>query len=158
MRHSASPRNTRFVAVVVLFLWMLVLGSGVANACLSGDDHREAASHAYRPATALAATVAASAAQGRHAVQVVSAAHDACADCVHRHAADCDVVTAVAAVPPAGRLVVKPTDLEFQAMVVINDWQVCAAASQACACPAHRARGDCPEPVPVYLRFLRLSL
>lgn len=151
MRHPASPRNTRFVAVVVLLLWMLVLGSGVASASLLDDDHRDAASHECRPATPSAA------AQGRHAVQVLPAAHDTCADCVQRHTTDCAIAKPVATVSSAGQRVVLPADPERHATVVTS-WQVLAAASPAGECAVHRSRATCPQAVPAYLRFLHLTL
>ena len=151
MRHYASSRHTRLVAVVVVLLWMLVLGSGVANACLPGADHMDAASQAYRPATSSAAV------HDRHAVHVDPVAQDTCADCVHRLATDCGIAMPVATVTLAGQRVVEPADPDFHATLVTG-WQVHAAVSPDGACAVHRSRDTCPQPIPAYLRFLRLTL
>lgn len=157
MKHPANRRNPRFIAVVMLLLWMFVLGSGVANACLSGDAHRDAASHEYRSATPSVSVITGQVAHGKHAVPVVAVAQDACADCAQSDATDCDVVTLVAAAPPAGKLVGKLAEPEFEP-TVSTDWQAFAAAPLERSFAAHRHRGAACEQLPAYLRFLRLTL
>lgn len=156
IKHPAKRRNTRFIAVVVLFLWMIALGSGVANACLSGDAHRDAASYEHRPVPPSLAAISGSMVQDNLGEQVVHAAHGACADSAPSHATDCDVVTAYAPAPSAGQLVGNLADPEFEAAVV-TDWQAFAAPGDRSSA-SHRHRGPDSEALPVYLRFLRLTL
>lgn len=39
MKSFFSHRRTRFTAAVMLFIWLLALGTGIANACLVHEDH-----------------------------------------------------------------------------------------------------------------------
>ena len=39
MKPMLSHRRTRFTAMVMLLVWLLTLGAGIANACLLHDDH-----------------------------------------------------------------------------------------------------------------------
>jgi len=157
MKHPADRRNPRFIAVVMLLLWTFVLGAGVANACLSDDAHRDAASLEYRTGTPTVSDITGQAVHGKHAMPVIAVAQDACADCAHSHATDCDVVTLVAAAPPAGQLVPKLADPELEPPV-ITYWQAFAAAPLERSFAALGPRGPDAEHLPVYLRLLRLTL
>ncbi|WP_114970707.1 hypothetical protein [Rhodoferax ferrireducens] len=39
MKSFFNSRHTRYTAIVMLFVWLMTLGSGVANACLLTQDH-----------------------------------------------------------------------------------------------------------------------
>ena len=42
MNSMPSHARTRFTAAVMLFVWLLTLGAGIANACLLHEDHAQA--------------------------------------------------------------------------------------------------------------------
>ena len=58
MKPYFSHRRTRFTAAVMLFVWLLALGTGIANACQVQEDHarhghlshQEAGDHDTSPA------------------------------------------------------------------------------------------------------------
>ena len=58
MKSFFSHRRTRFTAAVMLFVWLLALGTGIANACQVQEDHarhghlshQEAGDHHTSPA------------------------------------------------------------------------------------------------------------
>lgn len=58
MKSFFSHRKTRFTAAVMLFVWLLAVGTGIANACLVHEDHarhghlshQEAGDHDTSPA------------------------------------------------------------------------------------------------------------
>lgn len=47
MKSLFNPRHTRCTAIVMLFVWLMTLGIGVANACLvrGAQDHNESIVH-----------------------------------------------------------------------------------------------------------------
>lgn len=74
MKTVFSHRQTRYTAIVMLFVWLMTLGVGIANACLVSDTHdhpgspqqvesthhTEADEHAPDPDEAMCLTVCAS--------------------------------------------------------------------------------------------------
>ncbi|CAM8660103.1 hypothetical protein MCEMSEM22_02148 [Comamonadaceae bacterium] len=44
MKSAFSHRHTRYTAIVMLFVWLMTLGVGIANACLLSDAHGHAGS------------------------------------------------------------------------------------------------------------------
>ncbi len=156
MRHPGKRRNTRLIAVVMLLLWMFVLGSGIAHACLSDAGHRDGALHRHRTAAPSDPAIAGAVAQHDHAGKAAHAAHAAWTDCSHSDVTACAAVTELAPAPTTGRSVGKLADPEFDAAVA-TVWQAFAVAVERRPA-AHRHRKPDPGTLPVYLRFLRLTL
>lgn len=52
MKTLFSRRNTRYTAIVMLFVWLITLGAGIANACLLSDGHGHPGSVQQLQATA----------------------------------------------------------------------------------------------------------
>lgn len=44
MKSAFSHRHTRYTAIVMLFVWLMTLGVGMANACLLSDTHGQTGS------------------------------------------------------------------------------------------------------------------
>ena len=51
MKHVFSHRNTRYTAIVVLFVWLMTLGIGIANACLVSNEHGHTSATHHVPVT-----------------------------------------------------------------------------------------------------------
>lgn len=156
MRLSSKRRDTRFIAVVMLSLWMFVLGSGIAQACLSDTGHRDGTLHQYRTAAPSDPAIAGAVVQHDLAGKAAHAAHAAWVGCSHSDASDCAAVTALAPAQATGPSVGKLADPEFD-VAVATVWQAFAVAVERRPA-SRRHRNPEPETLPVYLRFLRLTL
>lgn len=155
MRHPGKRRNTRLIAVVMLLLWMFVLGSGIAHACLSDAGHRGAAVQAHQTGVPSVPAITGAVVQGDHAGQMAHSAFGDRADCSHVHATDCDAVTAVAPAPSTGQPLGKLDHPGLDGAAI--DWLAFAVPVERKR-TSHRHRSPDSDSLPVYLRFLRLTL
>jgi len=135
MKPLFSRRNTRYTAIVMLFVWLATLGIGIANACLPGDAHGHPG-----PVQQLQATVHAEA---------------------DEHAPDPDEVIClnVCAAQQSAAIKVKPFDNAADSRLPLIAWA--PALAIALVDPDDRptplAVQTWREP-PVSIRFLRLTL
>ena len=51
MKTAFSYRHIRYTAIVMLFVWLMTLGVGIANACLVSDAHGQTGSTQHIQAT-----------------------------------------------------------------------------------------------------------
>ncbi|EJL89859.1 hypothetical protein PMI15_00472 [Polaromonas sp. CF318] len=135
MKTLFSRRNTRYTASVMLFVWLMALGAGIANACLLSDAHGHSGS-----------------------VQQVQATAHTEAD---EHAPDPDqaICLTVCAAEQTAAIKVKPFDnaADSQSALVVWVPALTVAHVDLDDRPTPLAVQTWREP-PVSIRFLRLTL
>ena len=152
MQALPNPRRTRFTAVVMLFVWLLTLATGVVNACQLHGDHAAGGGGLAQGMLAAAAGI-----DARVAVRAVAAPamqqddHDQIAGAFACRALCATVQSAVPKQPP---LVF--ADQASDPVLVTGSGPLRVLPSPVAAAPGH-ARVPRPEP-PVFIRFLRLTL
>ena len=155
MKHMLSHHRTRFTAVMMVFVWLLTLGAGFANACLLHQDHA-AGGHtrgvvAHDP---LATSAGADAHVVPHSVPAQASLHDD--DCQLLAADSCRTLCATvqSAVPKQKPLPFADLGAEPVLVTTSGPFRVLSGPVSVSAGAALAPR---PEP-PVYIRFLRLTL
>jgi len=143
MKPFFAYRTTRFTATVMLFVWLLALGTGIANACLVQENH---ARHGHLGYQDTVVTAMPAAAPGAMAVS-----HDASPGKMA-----CQNFCAAEQTGVVKQKVDAPGHLDA-ALVLASMWGVApASADRVFTLPV---LGDPAwvEP-PVFIRFLRLTL
>ncbi len=155
MNPMPSRHRTRFTAAVMLFMWLLTLGAGIANACLLHEDHAQAGH---------AGVAAVSGAREAGARVDLLGAERALAAAVMDTADRDQMVQTVAcrALCVAGQTAVPKqkaagcADPQTDAVLVVNCGPVSVPADPM---PRLWRIADAPRPEPpVFIRFLRLTL
>ncbi len=151
-RMSSRPR-TRFTAAVMLFVWLLTLGAGIANACLLHEDDAQAGQ-----AGIAAVPGARESGAGNHplgSAQAVAAADTADGDQLV-HSATCRAlcVAGQTAVPKQKAAACADQQTDAIPVSTCGPVNVLAAPMPRLWRVAYAWR---PE-LPVFIRFLRLTL
>ena len=153
MNPMPNRPRTRFTAAVMLFVWLLTLGAGIANACLLHEDHAQAGQ-----AGIAAVPGARESGAGNHplgSAQAVAAADTADGDQLE-HSATCRAlcVAGQTAVPKQKAAACANQQTDAVPVSTCGPVNVLAAAMPRLWRVADASR---PE-LPVFIRFLRLTL
>ncbi len=149
LRHQGM----RITSIVVLFVWLLTLGAGIANACLVDGEHAQGGHIRYGGAALAPAAHAVSGAQ--YAVHA-SAALGAADQELSSHATTCASLRVAAQTGVAAPKAWKVADLQADAVLAPMPWETTQLAD-------HAGGPTKPEdpvwlPLPAFIRFLRLTL
>ncbi len=151
-RMSSRPR-TRFTAAVMLFVWLLTLGAGIANACLLHEDDAQAGQ-----AGIAAVPGARESGAGNHplgSAQAVAAADTADGDQLV-HSATCRALCVAGQTAVPKQKAPARADQHTDAVPVMVRGPVDVLADPRPG-PMRLADASRPE-LPVFIRFLRLTL
>ena len=151
-RMSSRPR-TRFTAAVMLFVWLLTLGAGIANACVLHEDHAQAGQAGI--AAVPGARESGAGDHRRDPAQVVAAAVAADGD-QWVHSATCRALCVAGQTAMPKQKAAACADQQTDPVPV----SVCGPVDVLAGPVLERMRlADAPRPEPpVFIRFLRLSL
>lgn len=155
MKSFFNQRRTRYTVAVMLFVWLLALGTGIANACLVQEDHARHGhlSHQDAGVTSMTAT-ALDAMAGDHAP--VEAHPDADDHDTSAGKMACQNFCAAEQTGVVKQQNDAPAHLDDTLVLVSMWWVAPLSADRAFPMPAL----DDPrwtEP-PVFIRFLRLTI
>ncbi len=153
MNSLLRHQRMRITAIAVLFVWLLTLGAGIANACLLHGEHAHGGHISYGGAALAASAHAVSGA--RYAVQA-SAALGAADQELSSHATTCASLRVAVQTGVAAPKAWKVADLQADAVLAPVPWETTQLAD-------HAGGPTKPEdpvwlPLPAFIRFLRLTL
>ena len=149
LRHQGM----RITAIVVLFVWLLTLGAGIANACLLHKEHAQVGHISYgRPALAPSVHVDSGA---RYAVQASAAVGAADEELFFRTTA-CKSFRVAVPMGVAESKACKVADLQADAVLVSALWETTQLAD--CGCGLTTLEDPVWLPLPAFIRFVRLTL
>lgn len=153
MNSPLRHKGMRITAIVMLFVWILTLGAGIANACSLHDDHARNGHLGYGNSDLPPSSDTDSAAQ--HAAQVAvplgTFDQDRFVDAI-KCQSFCSAIQTGMAKKRAGAV----ADLHTDAVLVSLQWEVAPPADCACL-PTTFADPALPT-LPAFIRFLRLTL
>ena len=150
-------RKKRFAAAAMLFIWLLAVGTGIANACLVQEQH---ARHGHLDGRHAQAGPLPFSATGRHGV-----VHDLASATVSRADGQEDragVIIACGNFCAAGQTgaikhqVEKPAAPDITPVLLGACWRDPPSFDPICS-PQRFRNSDWPDP-PAFIRFLRLTL
>ena len=158
MKPMPSRRSTRFTAVVMLFVWLLTMGAGIANACQLHQDHvmggRIGVGSAGDKRPAGVGADAPLAAQSAHAaLATIRVAGDGDQ---WAHTITCRALCVAGQTAPPKQKAAGCADQHADVVLVATCGPVNALADPT---PGRMRFADAPRPEPpVFIRFLRLNL
>jgi len=153
MNSPLRHQRMRITAIAMLFVWMLTLGAGIANACSLHDDHARNGHIGYGNADLPPSSDTESGAQhaAQAAVPLGTFDQDRSLDTIACQSF-CSAIQTGMAKKRAGAV----ADLHTDAVLVSVQWE--AAPPADCICePTSLADLAWPK-LPVFIRFMRLTL
>lgn len=155
MKYFFNQRRVRYTVAVMLFVWLLALGAGIANACLVQEDHARHGhlSHQDDGVTSITAT-ALDAMAGDHASVEVSPDADDHDTSAGKLA--CQNFCAAEQTGVVKQKIDAPAQLEAALVLASMGWVAPPLADHASQKPA-LGEPAWAEP-PVFIRFLRLTI